>query len=132
MSTATLTKEITIETPNGTGIAAKVTQLVSQQAKANIRAAWAFGNSNKGHFSLITDNNQKAIEALKAEYPETKENEVLVINVPNSVGKIQEVSTKISQAGLNINYLYTTYFEEKPAIVLSTNDNKKACTLLNQ
>jgi len=129
MINATLTKEITIDTPNAVGVAAKVTELVSHQAKANIRAAWAYGTNGQGHFSLITDNNQKAIDALKAEYPKTQEHEVLVLNVPNSVGMIEEVTTKISEAGLSIDFLYTTYFEDKPAIVLSSNDNKKALSL---
>ena len=131
MINATLTKEITIETPNALGVAAKVTHLVSQQAKANIRAAWAYGTNGKGHFSLITDNNQKTLDALRKDYPTTQEHEVIVFNVPNSIGKIEEVTNKISEAGLTIDYLYTTYFEEKPAIVLSTNDNKKALSLFS-
>lgn len=131
MVNATLTKEITVETPNTKGIAAKVSQLVAEQAKANIRAAWAYGTDGSGHFAIITDNNQKALDALKKEYPQTQEHEVIVFNVTNSIGMIEEVTNKISQAGLNIEYLYTTYFEDKPAIILSTNDNKKALSLFS-
>lgn len=132
MIKATLTKEITVETPNTIGTAAKLTQLVSNQAKANIRAAWASGLNGKGHFSLITDNNQKVLEALKKDYPNSKEHEVVVLNVQNSVGKIAEVTNKISEAGLDIDYILTTYIEEHPAIIVSTNDNKKALNLFNQ
>jgi hypothetical protein len=128
---ATLTKELTVETPNTTGTAAKVSHLVSEQAHANIQAAWAFGDGSKGHFSLITDNNQKALAALKKDYPNIQEHEVLVFHVANSIGAIEEVTQKISKAGLDIEYLYTTYFENQPAIVLSTNDNKKAMTLFS-
>lgn len=131
MTKATLTKEITVETANSLGIAAKLANLVSQQAKANIRAAWASGFNSKGHFSLITDNNQKVIEALKKEFPKTQEHEVVTLNVTNTIGQIEEVTNKISQAGLNIDYLYTTYLDDKPTIVISTDDNKKAVSLFN-
>lgn len=122
-------KEITVETPNAAGIAGKLATLVSNQAKANIRAAWASGYNSQGHFSLITDNNQKVIEVLKKEFPKTQEQDVLVFNVKNETGKMAEIVNQIGQAGININYLFTTYFENQPAIVLSTSDNKKALAL---
>ena len=115
MFKAMLTKEISIETPNKVGVAAKVTQVISNQAKANIRAAWAAGENGQGHFSLITDNNAKVIEMLKKEYPETEEHEVLVLGVTNAMGEIAQVTEMLSKANLNINYLYTTYYDNKPA-----------------
>jgi hypothetical protein len=131
MMKATLTKEICIETMNKIGVAAQVTELVSNQAKANIRSAWAAGENGSGHFSLITDSNQKALEALKKDFPDTKEHEVLVLAGHDHLGGIAEVTSKLSKADLNINYLYTSIFDDKPALILSTNDNKKALGLLN-
>lgn len=129
MYKAMLTKEITVETPNTVGIAAKVTDVVAKQAKANIRAAWAAGENGKGHFSLITDNNGKVMDMLKKDYPTTKEHEVLVLGVTNAMGEIADITNKISDANLNIHYLYTTWYDNKPAIVMSTDDNKKAYSL---
>lgn len=126
MYKATLTKEISVETANAKGIAAKLTQLVANQAKANIRSAWASGTNGTGHFSLITDSNTKVMEALKKDFPKLQEQEVLVLNVKNHLGDIAEITTQISNADLNINYLYTTYFDNQPAVVVSTSDNKKA------
>lgn len=131
MVKAILTKEISIDTPNGVGIAAKVAQLVSGQAKANIRAAWASGVNGSGHFSLITDANQKVMDALKGEFPKLKEQDVLVFDVKNALGDIAMVTEQLSKANLNINYLYTTYVDEKPALILSTDDNKKALGLFS-
>lgn len=129
MVKATLTKEIHIETQDTIGTAAKVTQLVSNQAKSNIRAAWAAGENGHGHFSLITDSNLKALEALKGEFPTSKELEVLVIDASNQIGDIANITKQISGANININYLYTTYFDNKPSVILSTTDNKKALGL---
>jgi len=131
MVQAYLTKEITVETPNTKGTAAKLTQLIANQAKANIRAAWAAGYNSQGHFSLITDNNQKAFEAIRKEFPKAQEQEVLVVNVPNSVGNLADITNKISNAGLNIDYLFTTYVDDKPSIVVCTDDNQKAYQLFN-
>lgn len=129
MVKATLTKGIVIETPDTIGTAAKVADLISKQAKANIRAAWAAGTDGHGHFSLITDSNQKALEVLKKDFPKTQEKEVLVLNVPNHLGEMAEITTQLSKANININYLYTSTFDDKPALILSTNDNKKALGL---
>lgn len=129
MYKAMLTKEISVETPNNVGVAAKLTNVVAKQAKANIRAAWAAAENGKGYFSLITDNNGKVMEALKKEYPTAKEHEVLVVGVNNDVGEIAAITSKISEANLNIKYLYTTWYDNKPAIVMSTDDNKKAYSL---
>ncbi len=131
MYKATLTKEISVETPNQVGVAAKLTQLIAGQAKANIRSAWAAGTNDHGHFSLITDNNQKAIEAIKGEFPKLKENEVLVFLVKDHLGDLAGITSEISKADLDINFLYTTHLDNQPALVLSTSDNKKAQTLFN-
>ncbi|MDX1902335.1 MAG: hypothetical protein SFW66_10120 [Gammaproteobacteria bacterium] len=122
-------KEITVETPNTVGIAAKLAGLVANQAKANISAAWAAGHNSQGHFSLITDNNQKVLDVLKKEYPKAQEQDVLIFNVSNEPGQISEITNKIGGAGININYLFTTYYQNQPAIVLSTSDDKKALAL---
>lgn len=131
MVKAILTKEISVETENKKGTAAKVSQLISKQAQVNIQAAWAAAHNGKGHFSFITDNNDKAMDALRKDYPELKEHEVVVVNVSDAIGDILEVTNKISEAGLNIDYLFTTYMQERPAIVISTDDNKKAYGLFN-
>lgn len=129
MLKATLTKEISIETPNKIGVAAKVTQVISNQAKANIRAAWAAGENGQGYFSLITDNNAKVLDLLKKDYPKTQEREVLVLGAQDTIGTIADITNKLSNANLNINYLYTTSYDNQPALVLSTDDNKKALGL---
>jgi hypothetical protein len=129
MVKAILTKGISIETPDTVGTAAKVTELVSNQAKTNIRAAWAAGENGHGYFSLITDSNGKALEVLKKDFPKTQELDLLVFGATNKLGEIYEITNQLSKANININYLYTTLLDNKPALVLSTNDNKKALGL---
>jgi hypothetical protein len=131
MLKATLTKEVTVETPNNVGVAAKLTGLVANQAKANIRAAWAEGVNGQGHFSLITDSNQKVIDALKGEFPKIQEREVLVFDAKNAIGELAEVASKIGNANIDIDYIFTTFLDNKPAIVVYTKDNKKALALFN-
>lgn len=131
MYKAMLTKEISIETPNAVGIAAKLTDVVSKQAKANIRSVWASGTNGKGQFSLITDNNTKVMDMLKKEYPKTQEHEVLVLSVNNAMGEIADITSQLSKANLNIEYIYTTSYDNKPAVVMSTDDNKKAFGIFN-
>lgn len=131
MYKASLAKEVTIETENTKGIAAKVTGLIANKAGANIRAGWALGLNGKGIFSWITDNNDKVVDALKKDYPTVKEVEVIMIEGKDKAGEVAEITDKISHAGLNIDFLYTTYLNNKPTIIVATENNQKALTLFN-
>lgn len=129
MYNTTLVKEISLDTSNETGMAARILGLVSSKAHANIRSAWATGTNNQGHFSFITDNNAKAMEALKGEFPKCRESEVLVVNVKEGLGEIEKITNLLGKANLGINYIYTTYYDNQPSVILSTSDNRKAQTL---
>lgn len=131
MIKATLTKEIAVETSNASGTAAKFTHLIADQAKAHIETVWAAGQNGKGHFSLITDNNKKVLEVIKKDFPQSIEHEVVLLEGADAVKNIAEITDNLGQAGLNIDYFYTTSFHEHPAVIVSTSDNKKALSLLN-
>jgi hypothetical protein len=129
MYKATLVKEISIQTPNEKGIAAKLSGLVAGHAGVNIRFGWAVGINGSGHFSLMTDDNEKVLEALKNDFPEAKEIDVVLIDTQDAVGELAEITDKIWNADLDIHFIQATYLDNKPVIVVSTNDNQKVLDL---
>lgn len=131
MYKATVAKEITVETPNDLGVAAKIAIVVSKDAKTNIRTIWAHGMNGHGYFGIMTDDNAKALTELKKVFPSSKEVDVLMINTQDEVGEVADIANKICNAGININFLTATYIEGKPVVIVSTENDQKAQELFN-
>lgn len=130
MSNATLEKEIWVETGSSHGIAGKLNSFISQQG-ANIIATWGSDWNGKGQFHFITDQNSKVLQSLKSssDFASAKEEEVVVVRAPNNKAVCAEYTEKLGQAGININWFFTTVYNNDTAIVFSTSDNQKAYSL---
>ena len=126
---ATIAREIHLETPNQPGTGAKVSAAI-KEAAVNIRALCAWGDGDKGNFMIVTEDNNKAIEALgKAGY-QAQEADVVLLDLKNRVGTLAEASQKLGAAGVNINYCYVSTNGADCLAVLSTGDNAKAIEVL--
>lgn len=126
-----LEKEFFVETPNKPGIAYALTTPI-KTAQANLK--WFYGEAqsgNKGHFYFIADKPQQVRTALQnTEFAKYQERDVLVARVSDEVGACWQLAEKLQKAGINIEYMQTTSYENHPAIVLSTQDNQKALKVL--
>ena len=127
----TTAKELWVITPNEVGTVAKVTSSLAE-AKVNIRAMWAGAIGSKGNFSILTENNRKAVNLLKkAGLPKVVEREVVVVEMPNESGICWELAQRISDAGIDINYWYVTVEGTNAIVVMSTQDNSEVMKILN-
>jgi len=130
MFTATLENQFFIETPNNSGVASELASVVADRANANIRAFWGTEFNNAGQFYLITDNNVRVSDFLsKNGFDNFREEQVLIIRAPDERGSVSEVTQRLSSAGLNIQFLWTTVFDNEAAIVVHTDNNEKAWKL---
>lgn len=131
MSQVTIEKQLYIETPNQAGIAGKLNSFISKQANVDVKSEWAGIMDGKGFFTLITSNNERVKEALKnSEFAQFEEKEKIIVRIPDQAGSVAEVTQKIADAGVGINCFYTTIFDNQPAVIISTDDNKKAFSAL--
>ncbi len=132
MTFATLEKELQIETPHTAGVAGKLHTLIAQKANSNIKATWAGIVEGKGLFSILTDDANRVKDVLKtSEFSKLKEQEVVVIRLEDQKGSLAKVVEKIGKAGLNISHMFTTIFDNKPVIVVSTDNNQKTFELFD-
>ena len=125
------TKEILVTTKNKVGMLKELASLISQ-AGANITAVCAYGEGDKAFFMIVTDDSQKAVQALKGKGFGIEEKEVVEVKMDNKIGELENMSGKISGANIDINYIYGTVAEkDAPAtIIFSSNDNNKALEVL--
>lgn len=133
MTHVTLEKELFLETSNQPGVASQLTTLFAEQANCNIKAMWGGSFGNQGRFAFIPDNLSKAKDVLStSEFKNFREGEVVVAFVPDQCGSANQITSKLSQANINIEWLFTTIFDGKPAVVLCSDDNKQAVQLIQQ
>jgi len=130
MAKAQLRKELRFETADEKGVLAKVCEACSN-AGVNIEAIAAYGQEGKGSFMLCTSDNAKAAEAMKALGYDATESDVVMLELENAPGKMAEVAKKISDAGVNVKYVYASAVGAGPAfVVLNSEDNAKVVELL--
>ena len=124
--------ELFIDTDNKVGVLMNIANLVSS-ANINIRAisAWAF--DTKAFFRLITSNTQATRDILRENKYSFEEKEVVVVELPDRIGELTNLSTKLKEAGVDLIYTYgtTSKPEGEAIIVLSSNNNDKALEVIN-
>jgi len=132
MAKAKKLKQLSFTMPNRAGLLSEVTAAVLG-AKVNINTLCAYELENNAYFMLTVDSNAKTKKALAKLGIESKEEDVVAVEMPNRVGELEKVAKKIADAGININYIYGTTGTGKSSIcVFKTSDNTKTIILINK
>ena len=134
MITAKQCKEVSVRVFSDIGILAQLTKIVADKG-ANLRAAAAWvEDGNKGVVRMVTDDNRRAMDALRAHNYAPEEIDSIEIPLHHSPGMLSSICEKIGKGGINIKYLYASapVSEETCLMVLSTDNNPHALVLLNE
>lgn len=129
MAKANKVKQLSFSLPSKIGLLSEVASFITA-AKVNIEAICAYEMGEQGFFMLITDNNAKAKKILAAMGAEIAADEVITVEMPNKLGELQKVAKKISDAGIDIAYIYGSPVKGKMTVVVKTDDDKKALKAL--
>ena len=132
MAKARKVKEISFTIPNKVGLLSDVTTAIAG-AKVNIAALCAYAMENSAYFMLTTDSNAKAKKAIGSLGVGIEEKDVVEVEMPNKPGELQKVARRITDAGIDIQYMYGTAKVGKMATcVFKTADDKKAIKVINK
>ena len=126
-------KEVSVRVLNDIGILAQLTRIVADKG-VNIRAAAAWvEDENKGVVRLVTDDNLRAMDALRAHNYAPEEIDSIEVLMHHSPGMLSSICDKIGSGGINIKYLYASspVSSETCLAVLATDNNERALVLLN-
>ena len=97
----------------------------------NILSLSLAGTSEYGLLRLIVNNPKAGRDALQSKGFSTRLTDVLVIRIEHKVGQLHELVYKLSQANINLEYMYGLNIENKLAsLVLKTSDIDKARKIL--
>lgn len=130
--TARLGRELSFSASDKVGLLNEMSTELTN-AGVNMVTVCAYEMDGKASFMMITSDNAKVTEVLKAKGYDIKENEVVLYDLENKVGAAAEMTKKLADAGINMSYLYgTTGAADAPALlVFRSNNNAKAVEALN-
>ena len=133
MAKAIKVKEICFSLPNKVGLLSEVCTALAG-AKVNITAICAYAMESKAYFMLTTDSHAKAKKALARLLGVTiGEQDVIEVEMANKPGELQKVARKISDAGIDIDYMYgTAKGGRTAACVFKTASDARAIKLINK
>ena len=129
MTKAMKLKQISFTLPDKIGLLSEVAAFITA-AKINIEAICAYGMGEEGRFMIITDNNAKAKKVLSQMGAEVNSEDVIAVEVPNKIGQLQQTARKISDAGIDIAYVYGSPVKNKMTLIFKTANDKKALKAL--
>lgn len=124
-------EELRINTENRLGRLAEITELVAEN-DVNIENICAYAFDHKLFICMITDDNEKAGQALEGKGYQVEKTEVLVISLWDRPGSLALVAKKLRENGISLHYNYgtTSKSEKRMNAVFSSNDNDKAMEVL--
>ena len=131
MAKAMKIKQLSFSLPNRIGLLSELSSFLTA-AKINIEAICAYGMGDEGYFMIVTDNNSKAKKVISQMGAEVKVEDVLAAEVPNKVGQLREVAKKISDAGVDVHYVYGSPVKGKMTLIFKTADDKRVLKALKK
>ncbi|SDA50084.1 amino acid-binding protein [Methanobrevibacter millerae] len=108
----------------------RIRKAIDTLAKAgiNIRALSVADTSKYGILRLIVSDNEKATKALEKDGFIVKENEVIVVTVPDEPNGLNSTLTVLDDADINIEYIYAFVGNEpgEAIVAIKVEDTQKA------
>jgi len=98
-------EQISIFLENKAGRLSEVTRIFDE-GRINIRALSLADTSDFGILRLIVNDNEKAKRLLKENGFTVRITEVVAVEVQDKPGGLHQILTGLSQAGLNVEYMY--------------------------
>ena len=122
--------ELTVTTPDEPGIFGRVLGTLAN-AGINVKALYAYAETDQGHFHLVTSDAKKAETALRTLGYKVKSKKVLTVLVTDRIGAGAEIGALLGNAVITIQYSYgSSAGEGKTLLVFHTSNNRKAIDTL--
>jgi hypothetical protein len=125
-------KEVVLRMPNEIGTLNAIAKTLSDKG-INIVGASAWVEGAEVVIRLLTDENARAVDTLKAQRYAAREVDVIVAEVPHKPGMLRRITETLAQEGIDIHHLYATTgsAQEQALVVFATANNDRAIVRLN-
>lgn len=124
-------KQLTVFIENRAGRLEQITQVLKEN-EINIVSVSLADTNDYGLLRLILSNPDKAVSVLKQEGFSAMITDVIAVKLTQHVGKLGELLGILSDADVNVEYMYgLTSGDENASIVLKTSNQKTALDVIN-
>ncbi|MCG3150445.1 MAG: hypothetical protein PCFJNLEI_03931 [Verrucomicrobiae bacterium] len=132
MLKAKIAKEVLVKVHNEIGVLANLTKLIAEKG-INILAASAWVNGSEALIHLVTDDNLRTSDTLRAKSYNPREMDVVLLESPHKPGLLRHITERLAGSGIDIHHLYASAAldQERCLIVFACADNDRAVVLLN-
>ena len=120
-------KEVVITLQNDVGALNDIAKIVADKG-INVLATGNWVEGARAIVHLVTDDNVRAGDALRAHNYNVREADVVVAEAPHKPGMLRHVTEKLAKEGIDIHHLYATATsaQETCLLVLATANNDRA------
>jgi hypothetical protein len=133
MANARLIRQLMLTLPARVGLLAEVSNVL-HDAGLDIVAIDAYEREGTGTFLLVTDDQDRARDALAALGGAVVEQPAVAVELANETGALAEAAGRIADAGVNIEYVYGSAAQEAlgptAVLIFRTTDDAKVAELL--
>jgi hypothetical protein len=125
-------KEVVVRMPNAIGTLDDIARAIADKG-INIQAISAWVEGPQAVIRLVTDDNVRVLDALRAQQHDVREAEVLVTEPAHKPGMLHRIAETLAGAEIDIHHLYATASTSQTQcmIVFATANNDRAMVLLN-
>lgn len=123
-------KQLSIFLSNKVGRFADVIRILAG-AGVNLQAFTVSESSDFGILRLIVDKTDEAVEVLRKASYAVSLTDVLLVETPDTPGSLSPSIDKLTDAGIQIEYMYAFSSNNRAKVVIRTNDVEKCEALLS-
>jgi hypothetical protein len=126
-------KELLVAIDNKIGGLGEIAKTLAVKG-INIHALHGTTCEGRAYIRLLTDDNLRAGDALKAKKFHVCEEECVLLELPNKPGMLRKLTTKLAGEGIDIYRIYATATEDAYTclVSLACSDNARALVLLRK
>lgn len=125
--------QVSLFTENNGGGLLKITTILAK-ANININTMLANDSAEFGIVRLIVDNAELAIEVLRKEGYQCRQDKVIGVEMDDTPGYLDGILTAIHNANIDISYLYISFNRQnvKPVVIFKTAEPETATFLIGR
>lgn len=129
MTRAWLQNQVVATSPKKIGLLSDMTSALLG-AGVEVRAITGYDSDIGGQVMVVCDQPEAAADALEKMGATVRFEECVLMEIPDELGALDEAARRITEAGVNIDWMYATTASSDDAwVVFQTADNEKVVSL---
>jgi hypothetical protein len=126
-------KEIVVEVVNNAGVLADLAKVIAEKG-VSLLAVHGSVQGSRGIVRMITDDNLRAVDALKKARYVPREAEVVAMGLDHKPGILRGVMARLAAEDIDIHHIYATATRSQNTcmVVFASSDNDRALVTLNR